>query len=194
MDDVPQDILSKIKHEIESINSETPKSNEHLVGNIKKEFKLSESIQCLEPYVLNLMGQYDNAFHYLKSVNCLDRDLPFELDDLWVNLQSKHEFNPNHNHVGVMSFVIWIDIPFLMNEELKQSPGIYSTHNCSGHFEFSYTNVLGDIWQIGIPADKTYEGKILMFPNKMIHCVYPFFSSDDNRISVAGNIRLKSRT
>jgi len=27
-----------------------------------------------------------------------------------------------------------------------------------------------------------------MFPSSMTHCVYPFFTSDKERISIAGNI------
>jgi len=34
------------------------------------------------------------------------------MNDAWVSFQNKHEFNPAHRHPGLISFVIWIDIPF----------------------------------------------------------------------------------
>jgi len=37
-------------------------------------------------------------------------------------------------------------------------------------------------------TDKTMEGTVSMFPGTLTHCVYPFFTSDDERISIAGNI------
>lgn len=192
IDDVPTDLIAYLKNEISELDDNAIKANNKLAGNIRKEFKLTHSIGQLEPYLFSLIAQYDKEFNYLKSINCLTSDLPFTLNDLWVNKQQKHEFNPNHNHSGIMSFVIWLQIPYTNEEERAASPGKYSRHDCSGKFEFSFTNVLGSIWNETIPVDKSYEGKIILFPNSMIHCVYPFFSSDELRISVAGNVHLRS--
>jgi hypothetical protein len=74
-----------------------------------------------------------------------------------------------------------------MKDELEVAPGIESNNNCPAHFQFSYTTCLGQIQNHKIPVDKTYENTILLFPNNMNHTVYPFFSSDDYRISVSGN-------
>ena len=41
-----------------------------------------------------------------------------------------------------------------------------------------------------IPIDSTWEGHIIMFPANLQHCVYPFYTSDDTRISFSGNILL----
>ena len=35
------------------------------------------------------------------------KEFRLELHSLWVNYQSKHEFNPVHIHDGLFSFVIW---------------------------------------------------------------------------------------
>ena len=39
--------------------------------------------------------------------------------------------------------------------------------------------------------DKTWEGTIVMFPSWLNHSVYPFYTSDDYRISISGNIVVK---
>jgi hypothetical protein len=39
-----------------------------------------------------------------------------------------------------------------------------------------------------IDVDKSFEGKMLMFPNSAYHTVYPFYTSDDYRITVSGNL------
>ena len=36
--------------------------------------------------------------------------------------------------------------------------------------------------------DKTSEGLMLFFPAKLIHCVYPFYNCNEERISISGNI------
>jgi len=38
--------------------------------------------------------------------------------------------------------------------------------------------------------DKSWEGTIIVFPAKMLHCVYPFYTSDGTRISLSGNVLL----
>jgi hypothetical protein len=82
---------------------------------------------------------------------------------------------------------MWIKIPFLMEEELKNSPGAESNTNIPGCFNFHYTDILGDLMHCPIYADKKMENHLLMFPAKLNHSVSPFYTSDEYRISVAGN-------
>lgn len=55
-------------------------------------------------------------------------------------------------------------------------------------FEFVCTDFMGKISQNKISVDKSYEGCIIMFPSSLFHTVYPFYTSDDYRISIAGNL------
>jgi hypothetical protein len=69
-------------------------------------------------------------------------------------------------------------------------PGRKSRNKLSGKFQFHYTNILGNITGITLPIDNKWEGQILLFPSLLNHSVYPFYSSDDYRISIAGNLFL----
>ena len=40
--------------------------------------------------------------------------------------------------------------------------------------------------------DSQYENTICVFPSILNHAVFPFYTSDEYRISVSGNIYLKS--
>ena len=40
-----------------------------------------------------------------------------------------------------------------------------------------------------IDVDKSFEGKMVMFGAKHLHEVYPFYTSDDYRITISGNLR-----
>ena len=41
----------------------------------------------------------------------------YHLSNFWVNFQHQHEFNPAHNHTGIYSFVVWLQIPTTHREQ-----------------------------------------------------------------------------
>lgn len=185
--------LLPIKKEIEKIknnNFNGTKWNHNLAGNIEKEFKLNDSHDYLEKLMTPFCFNYDAEYNYTKNVHILNKDVPIYLDSSWVNFQKKGEFNPVHNHSGIYSFVIWIDIPYLIEDEKEVLSNINPTVNCPGYFTFYYTNSLGKICGCEFPADKTWNNTMLFFPSELSHSVYPFFTSDDYRISVSGNFKL----
>jgi len=192
--DVPRDILADVRKEIRTIQNDfesAEPANHILAGHIDKEFILKDSRSVIEPYVMEALYDYDREFSYLKNFDFLDRNVPIGLGGLWVNFQQKNEFNPLHGHSGIMSFVLWTNIPYDIEDEYKNSPGSKAIENKAASFQFVYTDVLGGIHTHTLPVDKSYEGKLLMFPNKLMHTVTPFTTSDDYRISVSGNLTLK---
>jgi hypothetical protein len=190
---VPSDIFSSIKKEVDDIQTDMEGASfagHNLTGNIENEYDLINCKDQVEQYILSLLKEYDYNFNYLDSINQLNKNVPICLQNLWVNFQKKYEFNPNHNHSGVMSFVIWVKIPYNLKDEKELSPGKRSNSNQASLFQFSYTDILGSSRILDLPIDSSYEGVICMFPNHLMHCVYPFYTSDDYRISVSGNVYL----
>jgi hypothetical protein len=188
--------LAPIKSEINNIQNnfelyESQKYNNSLAGNIKREYQLLESQKYIQELLMPLVGAYDKDFDYMKNFNMLTNDVPIALDSCWVNFQKKYEFNPLHNHGGMLSFVIWTHVPYDMEDERKLSPGVESNYNSAGMFSFLYNDSVGGIKSHSIPVDKSMENKIILFPSSFFHMVYPFFSSDGYRISVSGNFKLK---
>ena len=185
-----EDQLYPVKQEIQEIQSNFElaiNANESLAGNIVHEYKLPKSREYLEQLIMPFLVDYDKHFNYNRYVKLLDKDRPMRMNVPWVNFQRKHEFNPIHDHSGLYSWVIWIKVPYAMEDELAMSPGKNSLDPVSGHFEFQYISALGFIQPYKIAADKTMENTLIVFPSKLTHQVYPFYSSDDYRISVSGN-------
>ena len=116
------------------------------------------------------------------------------LISFWANYQYKHEFNPFHRHGGVYSFVIWLKIPYHWEEQnkLPHLNGIKEIDKKPGLFEFEYINILGHIKTFSYLLTPDYEGTMLFFPAALRHCVYPFYNTDEPRISISGNIALMS--
>lgn len=193
--DLTEEDLFPIKEEIKNIQkdfSKYKKANGELAGNIEREFFLSNEIKkYTNDLLLPYLSGYDNCFAYTQNTKIFPHNVKVELDKLWVNYQKKYEFNPSHNHSGLFSFVIWIQVPYHMRDEMKNNSSKNSNKNCPGHFEIHYCNTLGKICDFKIPVDKSMENKMLLFPSEMYHSVYPFYTSNEYRISVSGNFSFK---
>jgi hypothetical protein len=192
--DLTEDQLIPIKREINEIQNNFSKFNVYsntLAGNLKKQYQLIKSKEYINNLLMPFIETYENNFNYLKFIDITTKDLILALDNVWVNFQKKYEFNPLHNHCGVFSFVIWIDIPYDIKDEMSMDSSKNSNCNIPGHFQFVTINSLGNLIKESIPVDKTYNGKLCIFPAQMNHCVYPFYTSDKYRITISGNFKLK---
>ena len=189
---VPEDITKKLD---EIINKkQTEKANHDLVGNIKKEFMIPEGKTVVWPFLHKCIEENFKKFNsYYGRISGMHNTKEFhlELHNLWVNYQSKYEFNPVHMHDGLFSFVIWHKIPFTMADEKARFPDMKESDIRAGHFCFLVNNELGQIITHTIEADKTWEGKMALFPATLNHQVYPFYTSDEYRISISGNVGFK---
>lgn len=191
--------LKEVAHKILD-NSELSKTvNDTLAGNIEKEFSLGESQKIIEPYVCSLANSYLEIFkNNKKRYKLLGFDKKYHEDDLecvyhfdkaWINFQKKYEFNPAHHHSGDYSYVLWIQIPYDLEEEMSFSNCVNSNSPSNSLFNFTFTNSAGEVVDYPLMIDKSWDGVMVLFPAKMRHQVYPFYTSDDYRISIAGNLK-----
>jgi len=196
IDKVPQEILDNLKPQINNliINNfnNGVKVNHELEGEIEHEFRMVPSLQ-IKNYIKKLSQEFENKSRYMSSNYPSNKTLKF--NDLWVNFQKKHEYNPIHSHIGVYSFVIWYQIPYLVENEKKYSFKTKEKKCFHGSFEFLTPTLLSDnlapkIKACSLDIDKSKEGYITIFPSSLHHVVYPFYSSDDYRITIAGNIKI----
>ena len=189
--EVPQIVKEELQKTIEDIQNGLIEVNDYrtqLAGHLEKETSLPITPN-IKYFVESLSTEYDNIFsngkHSMHDV--YDKDVfkgkvKYELKTLWINYGKKHDFNPLHTHSGIYSFVIWIKIPYDIENEMKR----YDTSgNKTATFNFVYSSALG---QIRSEIVEVKEWKIVFFPAKLNHCVYPFYSSDDYRISISGNV------
>ena len=135
--DLPEDIFLKVKQccsDIEKDPNGAKPANAILAGAIDQEYFVDGLKDVLEPYLIWLSNEYDSHYHYTQTVDYMDigdRKWQFSVDNVWANFQRKHEFNPVHNHGGTLSFVIWVQIPYDLEEEDKQSKA--RRQNCDNH-------------------------------------------------------------
>lgn len=187
---VPE-VFAQVKERVAEVQNNFDNAtpfNKDLAGNIEREYKLPGNLDFLSGEIQELVTAHESRFNYVNSLQLTKEPLPMTIGNTWVNFQKKHEFNPLHNHTGVFSFVIWVDIPFFAEEEKKAQGSKNSNFACAGSFVFYYLSSHGRIMAFEVPADKTHNGTMMLFPAEMQHAVYPFYTSDEYRISVAGNL------
>lgn len=111
--------------------------------------------------------------------------------DLWVNEMYSGSYNKLHRHDGIMSFIIFIDVPYTHEDQVKEEQYIDDPQKVmNGCTEFldPYTQSL-----YKLRVERGIEGNMFLFPSWIYHVVYPFKNVDKPRISMAGNISFDYR-
>ena len=187
---IPPDIYQALNQEIVDIHNDDRnimRMNHSLAGQITKEYEISKSRTLLDPFLEEMGRAYQKEWNYYPKENPNNNNLTVE--SVWVNMQKKLEVNPLHNHDGTLSFVAWLHLPFKLEDERNMENVKYSrTVELASTFQFVYTTALGTIANCPMFVESGWEAKIIMFPAKLLHMVYPFQTSDDYRISIAGNL------
>ena len=204
---VPHDIFEWIKKIIwEKRRQQKQSATKHLVGHLTEEYFIkNRPSRSGERFIPD-----DNFVKYESFIsNCcltkplddlwinnqyLDEDREIIIDTSWVNFQKKYEFNPPHTHSGLFSWIIFVQIPYNLEDEENYFLPEHLTQTSKLNFLFSkpiFHGGRGDIANIIVNVDKSYEGKILVFPAELMHSVNPFYTSDDYRITVSGNVIFK---
>jgi hypothetical protein len=166
--------------------------NSKLAGNIEHEYDLYNNqnlVNHITALYNPLIHYHNDKIKYEETLAPNSTNSTLRVNSLWVNFQQKYEFNPLHNHSGVFSFVIWLQVPYSIEDEMKRIPSKQSNINVPGHFFFCYpgSNNASNMQLDWLPVDKTWEYKTALFPSTLLHGVNPFYTSDEYRISVSGN-------
>jgi len=194
---LPEGVVANLWSMIEEAREEPDDMKPELAGNISSSIRLDGSSPLLEEFMSELLPSFIDK--HVESYGSpwrvvMKEGKSLNLNSFWVNFQKKHEFNPPHDHGGVYSFVIWMQIPTSFAEQRKLPVCIESNaDNLISNFAFSYTNTLGKVSTFAYNMEKEAEGYMVMFPAQMLHQVFPFYESDGERISISGNINIEEK-
>ena len=193
---VPKKNFDWLKKEVFNSKKTGIKHNKRLAGHIKEEYYMEKVTPDFHDFLCSQAINHKSFARHNKKLDILSEDRPLFLENLWVNFQKKHEFNPIHDHTGLFSFVIFVKIPYDIYKEENYFSEVGRGDRKHSFTETSKLNFLniepnGTIVTTSVPVDKSFEGKMFMFPAKQCHLVYPFYTSNDYRITVSGNIKIK---
>ena len=175
----------------ESIENRGQDWKPNLAGQIDSSYQIFDKDNWFyDNTLLKLCDAYAESFNNVGSNLPTINKHPYFLENMWVNYQKQTEFNPTHDHKGVYSFVIWMQIPTEYDEQ-KENPIAKNTNSdVISNFCFDYRDIIGESQYHTYVMSKKMEGKMVFFPSKLPHTVYPFFNCSEDRISISGNISL----
>ena len=185
---------------IEKSNKTKKDYKQKLAGNINKSYSLYDENNFFYKSVCKLLiekfRKANNGIDPTHFNTLISSNTPLLLKEFWVNYQYQTEFNPYHWHGGVYSFAIWMKIPYDCNElaKLPQFVGTKRDDIKAGLFEFEFIDSIGNIKNLKYPLSSKLEGYMVFFPAVLRHCVYPFYGSNEPRISIAGNLWFDTTT
>jgi hypothetical protein len=187
--DIPDNIYKKL---LSFYQDKSEKFNSNLAGNIREEYSLMKYSGEVQPFIIEQLFKIEDLVEHFNKIDVLyPNSTNLILSTFWVNFQKKYEFNPIHNHAGIFSFIFFIKIPYLAEEERLISPGKDAHGDRSGKLSFFHLDSTsrGGIKETTLDVDKKWEKRGLIFRSDLNHCVYPFFSEGE-RITMSGNISL----
>jgi len=180
---IPSTLLEKLNNYIDKIINDKKKSTEldhgkFLAGNVTQEIILEKKISDKIGWS-NFLKTGTAAWIKFSTKQNINK---FDIISSWVVRQFKDEFNPLHWHGGHISGVGYLKVPNYLGEPIqKENKGT----NVNGNIELIHgTRMFLSESQVRI---KPEVGNFYFFPNYMMHTVYPFTDTDEERRSISFN-------
>ena len=202
---LPQQMIDYLWERIDIVKKKQNCFKKSLAGNISHSCKLDDPQNLVIENLFDKLYNPDSnpkMFKFIdeevaniyKRTGLKDARLDPYLETIWVNFQKKGEFQPIHSHTGVFSFVIWMDIPYHSKDEAKLPLAKSSCPNPpGGNFSFAYSDGISrTVKEQFIEMSPDMNGHCCFFPSNLAHQVYPFYTSDKDRISISGNIMYRT--
>ena len=156
----------------------------------KQQWMLIDDDNRFQKEVLNpIIQEYVTDYGFPEKLKTTHiHDLTFQ--KFWANYTGKGEYQALHNHDAIWSFVIWLKLPAVANDEQSVKEAM---HPDAGDFILTYSDIIGRTRKVNWKLEKQYnEGHMLLFPSDLYHAVYPHFQTDEKRLSLAGDIVINS--
>ena len=182
---IPDKIVKDLNNYVDEIIKDKNKSNElnfgyNLAGDVTQEFKLEKDFadkigwtdflaKCVYTWIEKELNQKITKFNILES---------------WIVRQFKDEYNPVHYHNGHISGAGYLKVPssfgkFVQNKDLTFQGGDLNLIHGSKQF------LSKSIFQI-----KPKVGNFYFFPHYLMHTVYPFNGTNEERRSISFNANI----
>ena len=182
---LPENIIEEMNLFVdEMINDEEKleKYNEgpKLAGNVSQEFLMTTEFMKKIKWAEYLASNCDEWVSKEKNIKLKK----FQIIKSWIVRQFKNEYNPIHYHTGDISGVGYLKIPNTMGDTLQKNKKI----NQNGKL------ILID-GSKKLFCSPTYAitpkvGDFYLFPSYLMHTVYPFTDTKEERRSVSFNAKL----
>tara|TARA_B000000565_G_scaffold211819_1_gene165132 strand:+ start:488 stop:1135 length:648 start_codon:yes stop_codon:yes gene_type:complete len=182
---IPEDLIKKLNEYVDKIILDENKSKEldwgkRLAGNVKQEFKLEPKF-CDKSGFSNFLVKAVSKWIELSERKKITK---LEIVSSWVVRQFQNEYNPVHHHSGHVSGVGYLKVPKNFGKTFQSS----KKSNANGHLSLIHGNRMFSSESVFDIEPKV--GDFYFFPNYLMHTVYPFYESNEERRSISFNAKI----
>jgi len=181
---IPKEIINSMNNYVDEILKDNKKSKildggYKLAGNVTQEFRLEgdfmKKIKWIDFLALSVQDWL------LKKTE--KKIKKFDLIASWVVRQFKNEYNPVHFHGGHVSGVGYLKVPENMGKTVQKDK-----KNRNGNLVLIHGS--SQFLSKSILTIQPKVGDFYFFPNYVMHTVYPFADTEEERRSVSFNAYL----
>jgi len=183
---IPKPIIDNLNNYIDKIILDKKKSKEldigdRLVGDVTQEFELEQKIMEESGW-----GQFlSNCVSKWIELETKNKITKFQILKSWVVRQFENEYNPTHWHSGHISGAGFLKVPSNLGKNKQDKKEIsykggslqlmHGSRMFLSHSTYNIVPVVGDFY---------------FFPNYLMHHVYPFKNSKEERRSISFNAKI----
>ena len=183
---MPEDVVNKLNTYIDKMILDEGKTKdlnmgENLVGDVTQEFKLEKEIM-FESGFINFLGVCTKRWVELETNQKITK---FNVRNSWVVRSFQNEYNPTHWHSGHISGAGFLKVPKVLGQHVQNKK---SKKYRGGHLELihgarmfmcrSTINIVPEV------------GDFYFFPHYLMHSVFPFKGTDEERRSISFNAKI----
>tara|TARA_B100000963_G_scaffold204200_1_gene177844 strand:- start:857 stop:1498 length:642 start_codon:yes stop_codon:yes gene_type:complete len=179
---MPNDLINNLNKYIEDTILDKKKSEEldngnTLAGHVTQEFKLEENFLTSSGFLKFLASSVSSWIKISENKEIKE----FKMIKSWVVRQFQNEYNPVHWHGGHISGVGYLKVP----SSLGNNPQKNKKYNNNGKIELIHGSKQ---FLSGSSLSITPEvGYFYFFPHYLMHTVYPFYGTNEERRSISFN-------
>ena len=185
---IPKEIVNSLNEYVDKIIIDEQKSKDlsfgsKLAGDVSQEFKLEQDYSRKIGW-LDFISK--SAFQWIETSNN-KKISEFKMIESWIVRQFQNEYNPVHMHGGHISGAGFLKVPKTFGKHVQdEKDGIK-------HYAGGTLNLIHGSKQF--LSKSTFQitpevGDFYFFPNYMMHTVYPFTDSDEERRSISFNAKI----
>ena len=150
-----------------------------LAGQVKQEFEIENEFfnSKIEGTVTELVKKYIYQSFEKKMISYEEFSNNFKIRyrNKWIVRQFENEYNPLHSHSGNVSGVCYLLLPNDFGPKSQAS----KKNNPNGHIVLTHGSE--QFISPAIRLIKPIVGKFILFPNYLLHSVYPFKGNGERR-------------
>ena len=186
---IPNNIINQLNDYVDNIVNNKNKSKslnygEHLVGDVSQEFLLEKDIMEKSGWT-NFLATCVKKWIEVETDQQITK---FTLIQSWVVRQFQNEYNPTHWHGGHISGAGYLKVPKNLGKNIQDKQKreyrggkLQLIHGSRMFLCHSTLNIAPEV------------GDFYFFPNYLMHSVFPFKSSNEERRSISFNAKIDDK-